>query len=58
MAPELLKSEDAGGASPKPSKESDVYAFGMVAYEVNTITTTVQRLGTEKLSDFRTLRAV
>ena len=39
MAPELLKSDDAGGASPKPSKESDVYAFGMLAYEVNTIAT-------------------
>jgi len=37
MAPELLKSDEAGGASPKPSKESDVYAFGMVAYEVNNI---------------------
>ena len=38
MAPELLKSDDAGGTSPKPSKESDVYAFGMVAYEVNAVT--------------------
>ena len=37
MAPKLLKSDEAGGASPKPSKESDVYAFGMVAYEVNNI---------------------
>jgi len=39
MAPELLKSDEAGGASPKPSKESDVYAFGMVAYEVNIVIT-------------------
>ena len=58
MAPELLKSDDAGGTSPKPSKESDVYAFGMMAYEVNTITITTQRLGTDNLSDFRTLPTV
>ena len=37
MAPELLKSDDAAGAPQKPSKESDVYAFGMVAYEVGVV---------------------
>ena len=37
MAPELIKSDDAGGAPKKPSKESDVYAFAMMAYEVNTL---------------------
>ena len=35
MAPELLKSDDVGGIPQKPSKESDVYSFGMVAYEVS-----------------------
>ena len=35
MAPELLKSDDMGGVPQKPSKESDIYAFGMVAYEVS-----------------------
>ena len=39
MAPELLKSDDAGGVSQKPSKESDVYSFGMLAYEVSTVIT-------------------
>ena len=34
MAPELLKSDDTDGVPQKPSKESDVYSFGMVAYEV------------------------
>ena len=37
MAPELLKSDETGGVHQKPSKESDVYAFAMVAYEVNTV---------------------
>ena len=39
MAPELLKSDDAGGIPQKPSKESDVYSFGMVAYEASTAIT-------------------
>lgn len=39
MAPELLKSDDADGVSQKPSKESDVYSFGMVAYEVGVVIT-------------------
>ena len=37
MAPELLRSDDAGGTPHKPSKESDVHSFGMVAYEVSVI---------------------
>jgi len=39
MAPELLKSDEADGAPQKPSKESDVYSFGMVAYEVGVMIT-------------------
>lgn len=34
MAPELLVPEEYGFEHSHPSKESDVYAFGMVIYEV------------------------
>lgn len=37
MAPELLVPEEYGLAHSNPSKQSDVYAFGMVIYEVRTI---------------------
>lgn len=37
MAPELLNPEIYGLANSKSSKESDVYAFGMVIYEVTSI---------------------
>jgi serine/threonine protein kinase len=34
MAPELLSPEDFGFDNCSPSRQSDVYAFGMVVYEV------------------------
>jgi serine/threonine protein kinase len=34
MAPELLNPEDFGFDHCSPSRESDVYSFGMVIYEV------------------------
>lgn len=37
MAPELLMPEDYGLTHSNASKESDVYAFGMVTYEACTI---------------------
>lgn len=43
MAPELLKSDDADGVRQKPSKESDVYSFGMVTYEVGTAAMSASR---------------
>ena len=58
MAPELIKSDDAGGAPRKPSKESDVYAFAMMAYEVNTVIRHLSGwLGAEKSPDFCALCA-
>ena len=51
MAPELLKSDDAGGAPQKPSKESDVYSFGMVAYEVRAAVTSLP-LANSRLSRY------
>lgn len=35
MAPELLDPEQYGFSHCSPSKESDIYAFGMVIYEVS-----------------------
>lgn len=35
MAPELLYPEEYGFEHSKPSKASDVYAFGMTIYEVS-----------------------
>ena len=56
MAPELLKSDDASGVPQKPSKESDVYSFGMVAYEVSAVIIPSPTVpGAENLSDIRTL---
>lgn len=37
MAPELLMPEEYGLTHSKSSKESDVYAFGMVIYEVRVL---------------------
>ena len=54
MAPELLKSDDADGVPQKPSKESDVYSFGMVAYEVSPVITSPPSR-TEGFPDLRTL---
>ena len=36
MAPELLNSEKFGGRRARPTKLADIYAFGMVIYEVLT----------------------
>ena len=36
MAPELLNSERFGGERPRPTQPADIYAFGMVIYEVLT----------------------
>ena len=56
MAPELLKSDDPGGVPQKSSKESDVYSFGMVAYEVSAAVTPFSRWPmAETLPDLRTL---
>lgn len=37
MAPELLNPEEYGFTHCHPSKESDIYALGMVIYEVRAI---------------------
>ena len=56
MAPELLKSDEAGGVPQKSSKASDVYSFGMVAYEVSaTITPSSRWPMAETLPGLRTL---